>query len=183
MWWLWIVLAVLLIFAIWAVAVYNGLIGKRNKVNNQWSQVDVQLKRRFDLIPNLVESVKGYAAHEKSTFEQVTQARSHYINAETPADKMSANSEMSGLLGKLFAVAESYPDLKANANFIDLQAQLYDTENKISFARQFYNDTVMEFNNAVQMFPSSIFASLFGFKIAEFFKTDETEKVAPAVKF
>jgi LemA protein len=181
MWW--IVCIVIVVFIIWVSVSYNGLVGKRNKVNNQWGQVDVQLKRRFDLIPNLVESVKGYASHEKSTFEAVTEARTHYVNAQTPADKMSANGEISGLIGRLFAVAENYPELKANANFINLQNELTETENKISFARQFYNDTVMEYNNAVQMFPSNIFASAFGFKTADFFKTEDAEKAAPQVKF
>jgi LemA protein len=181
MWW--IILIVIAILIIWVAAAYNGLVGKRNKVNNQWGQVDVQLKRRFDLIPNLVESVKGYAVHEKSTFEAVTNARTQYVNAQTPADKMSANGEMTGLIGKLFAVAESYPELKANANFISLQNELAETEDKISFSRQFYNDTVMDYNNAVQMFPSNIFASIFNFKAADFFKTNDSEKAAPQVKF
>jgi LemA protein len=182
MWW-WIIPIIIVILILWVAASYNGLIEKRNKVNNQWGQVDVQLKRRFDLIPNLVESVKGYATHEKSTFEAVTQARTQYVNAQTPADKMNANGEISGLVGRLFAVAESYPELKANANFLSLQNELSETENKISFARQFYNDTVMDYNNTVQMFPSNIFAGAFGFKIADFFKTNDSEKTVPQVKF
>jgi LemA protein len=181
MWW--IIPIVIVALILWVAASYNGLVGKRNKVNNQWGQVDVQLKRRFDLIPNLVESVKGYATHEKSTFEAVTAARTQYVNAQTPADKMNANGEISGLIGRLFAVAESYPELKANVNFISLQNELAETENKISFARQFYNDTVMDYNNSVQMFPSNIFAGAFGFKPADFFKTDDTEKSVPTVKF
>lgn len=181
--WLWIIPILIVILILWVAASYNGLIGKRNKVNNQWGQVDVQLKRRFDLIPNLVETVKGYATHEKSTFEAVTQARTQYVNAQTPADKMNANGEISGLIGRLFAVAESYPELKANTNFLSLQNELSETENKISFARQFYNDTVMDYNNAVQMFPSNIFAGAFGFKTADFFKTNDSEKAVPQVKF
>lgn len=180
----WIIFAVIVaVLLIWAVATYNSLVGKRNKVNNQWSQVDVQLKRRFDLIPNLVETVKGYAAHEKSTFAAVTEARTRYLNARTPADKMNANGEVSQLLGHLFAVAESYPELKANQNFIELQKELSDTENKISFSRQFYNDTVMDYNNAVQMFPSNMFAGIFNFRTADFFKTDDAEKAVPKVQF
>lgn len=178
-----IVILIVLILLIWVMAAYNGLVNRRNKVGNQWSQVDVQLKRRFDLIPNLVETVKGYAAHEKATFEQVTEARSHYLSARSPADKMNANAEMSGILGRLFAVAESYPELKANTGFLDLQKQLGETENKISFARQFYNDTVMDYNNAVQMFPSNIIAGMFHFRQAEFFQTAENEKAAPKVQF
>lgn len=183
MWWWIIPLAIVGLLLIIGVGMYNSLVLKRNKVNNQWSQVDVQLKRRIDLIPNLVESVKGYATHEKGTFEEVTEARTKFQNAQTPADKMNASGELSGLLSRLFAVAENYPDLKANVNFINLQEQLSETEDKISFARQFYNDTVMDYNNSVQMFPSSIFASVFGFKIADFFKDDEMPKSAPEVKF
>ncbi|MFA6309282.1 MAG: LemA family protein [Clostridia bacterium] len=178
-----VVIVVIVILGLWVAGTFNGLIGRRNKVTNQWAQVDVQLKRRFDLIPNLVETVKGYATHERTTFEQVTEARTKYMSAQTPADKMDANAGLAGLIGKLFAVAEDYPELKANVNFINLQDQLTETEDKISFARQFYNDTVMDYNNTVQMFPSSIIANMFAFKMADFFKSDETEKEAPAVKF
>jgi LemA protein len=175
-----VVLAVLLVLL---VAIYNSLVGKRNKVRNSWSQIDVQLKRRFDLIPNLVETVKGYAAHERGTFEQVTAARTKFLSASTPEDMMNANGELTRALGRLFAVAEAYPDLKANANFLDLQQTLSKTEDKISFSRQFYNDVVMDYNNSVQMFPSSIVASLFGFREEPFFNIEEPEKQTPQIKF
>jgi LemA protein len=165
------------------VILYNGLVAKRNKVKNQWSQIEVQLKRRFDLIPNLVESVKGYASHEKTTLEAVTGARTKYLSAGTPEEKMQTNSELTGLLSKLFAVAEAYPDLKANENFLRLQDELSKTEDKIAFARQFYNDVVMEYNNAVAMFPSSIIAAMFGFKPEVFFQTEQAAYEAPKVQF
>jgi len=171
------------VLALLLIAIYNSLVGKRNKVRNSWGQIDVQLKRRFDLIPNLVETVKGYAAHERSTFEQVTQARTKYLSASTPGDMMKANGELSQVLGRLFAVAEAYPELKANTNFLELQESLSKTEDKISFARQFYNDVVMDYNNSVQMFPSSFVAALFGFREEPFFNADESEKEAPTVKF
>jgi len=165
------------------IFLYNGLVGKRNKVRNSWSQIDVQLKRRFDLIPNLVEIVKGYANHEKSTFEEVTSARTKYLSSNSPEDMMKANGELTQVLGKLFAVAEAYPDLKANTNFLELQGELSKTEDKISYARQFYNDVAMDYNNSVQMFPSSIVASMFNFKEEPFFNVDEAEKTAPQIKF
>jgi LemA protein len=165
------------------IVIYNSLVGKRNKVRNSWSQIDVQLKRRFDLIPNLVETVKGYATHERSTFEQVTAARTKYMSAGTPEDMMKANGELTQVLGRLFAVAEAYPELKANSSFIELQAELSKTEDKISFARQFYNDVVMDYNNTVQMFPSSFVASITGFREEPFFNVDASEKAAPQVKF
>lgn len=178
-----IIIAIVVLLLIWVAATYNSLVSHRNRVGDQWSQIDVQLKRRFDLIPNLVQTVKGYAAHEKTTFEEITAARTHYMNAATPGEKLSANTEMTNVLGHLFAVAENYPDLKANQNFLDLQSQLADTENKISVSRQFYNDTVLGYNNSVQMFPSNIVAALFHFKAAEFFRTDDSEKEAPKVQF
>ena len=178
-----IVLVVLVLLVIWVAVTYNSLVSQRNRVGDQWSQVDVQLKRRFDLIPNLVQTVKGYAAHEQSTFEEITAARTHYMSASTPAEKVTANTEMTNVLGHLFAVAENYPELKANQNFLDLQAQLADTENKISVSRQFYNDTVLGYNNRVQMFPSNLIAGLFHFQAAEFFRAEESEKAAPKVEF
>lgn len=174
-----IIIAIVLII----IFIYNGLVGKRNKVRNSWSQIDVQLKRRFDLIPNLVEIVKGYANHERSTFEQVTLARTKYLSANTPEDMMNSNGELTQVLGKLFAVAEAYPELKANTNFLELQGELAKTEDKITYARQFYNDVVMGYNNAVQMFPSSLIASLFKFKEEPFFNVDVEEKNAPLIKF
>ena len=180
----WIIgLVVVAIIGLWIVGLYNGLIVKRNRVKNAWAQIDVQLKRRFDLIPNIVEAVKGYAKHESGTFEMVTKARTNYSNAVNPEEMMKANSEMTGALGRLFAVAESYPELKANTNFLELQTELSNTENKISFARQFYNDTAMLFNNAMQVFPANIFAGMFGFKEEPYFQSDESEKEAPKVQF
>jgi LemA protein len=170
-------LALMLIF------LYNSLVSKRNKVRNSWSQIDVQLKRRFDLIPNLVQTVKGYAKHERSTFEEVTSARTKYLSSNTPEDMMKANGELTQVLGKLFAVAEAYPQLKANTNFLELQGELSKTEDKISYARQFYNDVVMDYNNSVQMFPSSLIASLFSFKEEAFFNVDVAEKGVPQIKF
>ena len=178
-----IALVVIAVVAIYAIAAYNGLVGKRNKVKNSWSQIDVQLKRRFDLIPNLVETVKGYAAHERQTLEAVTAARTKFMSASTPEEMMKANTELSHLLSRLFAVAEAYPDLKANTSFVELQNELSKTEDKITFSRQFYNDVVMEYNNAVQMFPTSIIAGIFGFKQEAYFQIDEDEKQTPQVKF
>ena len=175
-----IVLGILVLIAIF---IYNSLVSKRNKVRNSWSQIDIQLKRRFDLIPNLIETVKGYAAHERATFEQVTSARAKFLSSNTSEDMMKANGELTQVLGKLFAVAESYPELKANSNFLELQCELSKTEDKISFARQFYNDVVMDYNNAVQMFPSSLIAALWGFREEPFFNVEPQEKDLPQVKF
>jgi len=175
-----IIIAVLVLLL---VLIFNSLVGKRNKVRNSWSQIDVQLKRRFDLIPNLVEIVKGYASHERSTFEEVTSARTKYLSSNTPEDMMKANGELTQVLGKLFAVAEAYPDLKANTNFLQLQGELSKTEDKISYARQFYNDVAMDYNNSVQMFPSSLVANMFSFKEEPFFNVEEKEKAAPQIKF
>lgn len=162
---------------------YNGLVNLRNRVKNAWSQIDVQLKRRTDLIPNLVETVKGYATHEKSVFENVTKARSSLMNATGVQESAEANNQLTGALKSLFAVAENYPDLKASQNFRELQAQLTETEDKIAYSRQFYNDTVLRYNNKVQMFPSNILASLFKFNEAEFFEIAEGERTVPEVKF
>ncbi|MGQ9679030.1 MAG: LemA family protein [bacterium] len=159
------------------------LVRSRNRVQNGWHQIDVQLKRRIDLIPNLVETVKGYAAHEKEIFEKVAEARQQAIGAKGPAEAARANNQLSDTLKTLFAVVENYPDLKANQNFLKLQEELSHTENNISFARQFYNDVVMEFNNRVQMFPSNIIAGMFGFKPAEFYTVPEAEREAPKVQF
>ena len=145
------------------ISIYNRLVVLRNRVDNAWSQIDVQLKRRYDLIPNLVESVKGYAAHESGVFEKVTAARAAAINAQGVEQQGQAENMLTGALKSLFAVAEAYPDLKANTNFLDLQAQLTDAENKIAYARQFYNDSVMSLNTAIQSFPSNLLASMFGF--------------------
>jgi len=169
------------------VAIYNGLVNKRVETENAWSQIDVQLKRRYDLIPNLVETVKGYAGHEKETLERVIQARNQAMNARGVADQAAAENALSGTLKTLFAVAEAYPDLKANQNFLGLQEELKATENRIGFARQHYNDSVGQFNSALQRFPSNIIGGMFGFKPSEFFKLDVAEaaevRKAPQVKF
>lgn len=178
-----IVIVIAAAIVLYAVAAYNGLVNKRNKVANSWSQIDVQLKRRFDLIPNLLETVKGYAAHEKQTFEAVMKARSNYMSAGSHQDVMKANGELSNGLNRLFAVAEAYPELKANANFQELQRELARTEDKITFARQFYNDVTMDYNNAVQMFPTNIFANRFNFVEEPFFTIDDKESATPKVKF
>ena len=169
--------------AIYAISAYNGLVNKRNKVANSWSQIDVQLKRRFDLIPNLVETVKGYAAHEKQAFEAIIQARNNFMSAGSHQDVMKANGELSQGLNRLFAVAEAYPELKANTNFQELQRELTKTEDKITYARQFYNDVTMDYNNAVQMFPTSFFANRFNFVEEPFFTIDEKEAATPRIKF
>ena len=173
----------LVLFVFYGISVYNKLVNARNKVENQFSQIDVQLKRRADLIPNLVETVKGYAKHENNTFKEVVEARNKAVSATTVNEKVEANNQLTGALNKLFALAESYPELKANENFLSLQTDLKETEDKITYARQFYNDTAMAFNNLVQMFPSNIIANMFSFKKFDFFKANEEEKETPKVKF
>jgi LemA protein len=168
--------------AVWIVGLYNGLITLRNRCDNSWSQVDVQLKRRYDLIPNLVETVKGYAKHESGVFERVTQARAAAINATTVKDQGQAENMLSGALKSLFAVSEAYPDLKANQNFLMLQEELAGTEGKIAFARQFYNDTVMKFNTRQQVFPGNIIASTFHFTTREYFELEEGAAAKEPVK-
>jgi LemA protein len=176
-----IVVAVLLIVVI---GIYNSLILLRNRCNNAWAQVDVQLRRRYDLIPNLVETVKGYAKHEREVFQNVTEARSKAINAGTVKEQGEAENMLTGALKSLFAVVESYPDLKANQNFLMLQEELAGTEGKIAYARQFYNDLVMKFNVKQQVFPSNIIANMFNFKVKEYFEIEEPEARAPVeVKF
>lgn len=179
----WIILIILAVILGGFMSIYNGLITRRNRVKNSWSQIDVQLKRRFDLIPNLVETVKGYAAHEKDTLENVIKARNTYVSAQTPEDAMSANNQVVGALNKLFALAESYPDLKANQNFIQLQTELTNVEDKISYARQFYNDTAMMYNNFKQIFPNSFIANIFNFKDEPYFQADGIERDNVQVKF
>ncbi len=182
--WIWIIVGVIvLLLIIWIVATYNGLISLRNRKDDQWSQIDVQLKRRADLIPNLVETVKGYAKHEKGTLEDVVKARNNFVTASTPEEEMKASGEITQALSRLFALSENYPDLKANQNFVSLQNDLKETEDKISIARQFYNDTVLTYNNKVEMVPSNIVAGLFGFKKAAFFEIEEADKAAPKVSF
>ena len=176
-----IVIIIALIVAI--VGLYNGLVTARNKVKNAWAQIDVQLNRRADLIPNLVETVKGYAGHEKTVFEDVTAARAGLMNANGVKEINEANNQLSETLKTLFAVAENYPELKANENFNELQAQLAETEDKIAYSRQFYNDTVLMYNNKCQTFPSNIVANLFGFKEADFFEAAGEARSVPKVEF
>lgn len=182
MWWI-IAIAIVGIIVLYLIATYNSLVSLRNRVKDQWAQIDVQLKRRFDLIPNLVNTVKGYAKHEKETLEDVIKARNTFLSASTKEEEMKANGELSGAITKLFALAENYPDLKANQNFIDLQENLQETENKIAAARQFYNDTVLNYNNKIEMFPSNIVANLFHFKTEAFFKAQEEERENVKVEF
>jgi len=181
--WLIIVLVVVLFIILFVIASYNSLVKLRNKVKDQFSQIDVQLKKRSDLIPNLVETVKGYAKHESETLENVMKARNTYLSSSSASDKVNASNELSGALSKLFALAEAYPELKANTNFENLQNQLKEVEEKISYARQFYNDSVLMYNNKVEMFPSNIFASMFGFKKESFFEADEKERENVKVSF
>ncbi len=181
-WWMILIIVGILIF-FWAISVYNKLIALRNRVKDQWAQIDVQLKRRFDLIPNLVETVKGYTKHESETLEAVIKARNTYVSATLPEDQMKADGELTKAISKLFALTESYPELKANTNFQALQQELTETESKIASARQFYNDTVMVYNNKVAMVPSNIIASLFRFEKEAFFEANETERQNVQVKF
>ncbi|MBP3792218.1 MAG: LemA family protein [Methanobrevibacter sp.] len=181
---IWIIIIILVIFAIVTIVhMYNNLVGLRNRVQNSYAQIDVQLKRRNDLIPNLVETVKGYASHEKGVLEEVTKARTGVMNATNIEEASAADNQLTGALKTLFAVAENYPDLKANSNFQQLQSELTDTEDKISYARQFYNDVVLKYNNACQMFPTSMLAKLFRFKQESFYKAPEAETAVPEVKF
>lgn len=177
------IIAVVILLVLWLIGTYNKLVGLRNRVRNQWSQVDVQLKRRFDLIPNLVETVKGYAAHERETLEAVMAARTRAAGAVSVAEAASANNELTGALSRLMVVSENYPELKANTNFVELQRTLADTENKISHARQFYNDTVMKYQNKREMFPTNLVAGMFGFKEEEYFKADEVSRENVKVSF
>ncbi len=181
-WWI-ILIIVLVLLVLWVISTYNKLIALRNRVKDQWAQIDVQLKRRFDLIPNLVETVKGYTKHESETLEAVIKARNTYVTAGTPEAQMKADGELTQAISKLFALTESYPDLKANTNFQHLQEELTQTESKIASARQFYNDTVMLYNNKVSMVPSNIIASLFRFNKEAFFEANETERQNVSVKF
>ena len=185
--WTWIiVIVVVVIIALAFVGIYNGLVRLRNQVKNAWAQIDVQLKRRYDLIPNLVETVKGYAKHERETFEMVTKARNlaQQLSSSGVGERAKVEGELSSALGRLLAVAEAYPELKANQNFLALQEELTSTENKISFSRQFYNDSVLRYNNKTQEFPSNLIAGMTGFKASEFFETTaEVERQAPKVSF
>lgn len=174
----WVILAILVILAL----LFNSLVSSRNRVEEAWSDINVQLKRRYDLIPNLVETVKGYATHEAGVFEKVTAARTAAMGAGTMDDKLAKENALSGTLKSLFAVAEAYPDLKANANFMQLQSDLTDTEDKIQAARRFYNGNVRDYNTKIQVFPTNLFASMFGFTKKEFFGIDESGPEAQPVK-
>ncbi len=178
-----IVVAVIVLLLLYVIVTYNGLVRLRNRIQNAWAQIDVQLRRRYDLIPNLVETVKGYAAHEKGTFQAVTEARANAINAQGPAAQAQAENMISGALKSLFAVSEAYPDLKANQNFLSLQEELSGTEGRISYARQYYNDAVLRLNTKIQSFPSNLLAGMFGFKEHEYFEADDTSRGPVSVQF
>ena len=178
-----ILVAVIVIVGVYILAMYNGLITTRNRVKESWSGIDVQLKRRTDLIPNLIETVKGYAKHEKSVFENVTKARSALLGAKSAKDAAQADNILTGALKSLFAVAEDYPDLRASENFKSLQDELSDTETKIAASRQFYNSNVLDFNTKIQVFPNSIIANLFRFEASEFFEAGEEDKKSVKVNF
>lgn len=177
------IIVVIVLIILWGIATYNKLVVLRNRVRDQWAQIDVQLKRRFDLIPNLVETVKGYTKHESETLENVIKARNTFLSATTPESEMKANGELTQAISKLFALTESYPDLKANTNFLELQTELQTTEEKIASSRQFYNDTVLTYNNKIEVVPSNIVASMFKFKREAFFEANETERENVQVKF
>lgn len=179
-----IVLIVLVLIALWVFGMYNGLVRLRNQVKNAWAQIDVQLKRRHDLIPNLVETAKGYMKHERETLEEITKARNLAVQAGSVAEQGKAESRLNSALSRFLMVVENYPDLKANQNFLALQEELTSTENKVSFARQFYNDQVMRFNTRIESVPTNIIANMFGFKPAEFFEIEAPEeREVPKVKF
>lgn len=180
---IWIILGVIVVIVLWVGMTYNALTRLKNKVKTNWAQIDVVLKRRADLIPNLVETVKGYAKHEKETLDDVIKARNTYVNASLPEDQMKASGELTQALSKLMMLSEAYPDLKANTNFIQLQNEIRETEDKITFARQFYNDSVYAYQNKIEMFPSNLIAGMFGFKEFPFFEVDEVDKKVPEVKF
>ncbi len=181
---LFIIIGIILVVIIWFVGIYNALVRLRNQVKNAWSQIDVQLKRRHDLIPNLLETVKGYMKHEREVLENITAYRSQAMNASSVGEKAKAEGMLGGALGKLQIAVEAYPDLKANTNFLSLQEELTSTENKISYSRQNYNDQVLGYNNKIQMFPSNVVAGMFSFKAEDFFELeDPAEKAVPKVSF
>ena len=179
-----LVVVVLVALALWVASMYNGLVRLRNQVRNAWSQIDVQLKRRHDLIPNLVETAKGYMKHERETLEEITKARAQAMEAESVGETAQAESKLQGALSKFNLVVENYPDLKANQNFLSLQEELTSTENKVGFSRQFYNDQVMRYNNRTESVPTNIVAGLFGFTKSEFFELESPEeRNVPNVSF
>ncbi|NLX07468.1 MAG: LemA family protein [Phycisphaerae bacterium] len=180
----WVIIGIVVLLGLFLLGTYNSLVRKRVQVRNSWSQIDVQLKRRYDLIPNLVETVKGYATHEKETFERVTKARQQAIDASGVRDQAQAENMLTGALRQLFALSEAYPELKANQNFLALQEELTSTENKIGFARQHYNNVVEGYNTAIQVFPAVVFAGMLGFEREPFFEIEEPgQREAPKVKF
>ena len=181
-WWI-IVIIILVLLVFYVISVYNSLVNLKNKVEDQMSQIDVELKRRFDLIPNLVETVKGYTKHEKETLENVVKARNSYVSADNLGEQLKADGELTNAISKLFALTESYPDLKANENFISLQKDLSEIEEKIVYARQFYNDAVLMLNNKVEMFPSNLIAKMFNFSKKGFFEASSAERENVSVKF
>jgi len=184
MWILIIALAIVALLVIYLIVAYNGLIRRRNQIENSWAQIDVQLKRRLDLIPNLVETVKGYAAHEKETLDAVIRARNAAVAApNTPHAQAEADNAVTGTLRQLFALGEAYPDLKANQNFLALQEELTATEGRVAYARQFYNDSVLSYNNKLQQIPTVIFAQMMNFERREYFEADEAARTAPNVSF
>ncbi len=178
-----LIVGVIVVLVIIVIASYNGLVRLRNRIDAAWAQIDVQLKRRYDLIPNLVETVKGYASHESETFEKVTQARNLAVNAQGPAEAAQADNLLSGALKSLFAVSEAYPDLKANQNFLNLQEELTATEDKISYARQFYNDTVLQYNTKIQSVPANLIAGPLHFEQREYFEADDDSRGPVKVSF
>ena len=183
MWIFIIVLIVVVVLAAYLISAYNGLIRRRNQIENAWSQIDVQLKRRHDLIPNLVETVKGYASHEKETLDAVIQARNAATSPHTPAEQAKAENALTDTLRQLFALGEAYPDLKANQNFLALQEELTSTEGRVAYARQFYNDSVLGYNNKLQQFPTMYFAKMLKFERREYFEIDEDARSTPDVSF
>ncbi|MEX2292168.1 MAG: LemA family protein [Acidimicrobiales bacterium] len=180
---IYVLLAVVVVIGLYVMVTYNGLVALRNKIENAWAQIDVQLKRRYDLIPNLVETVKGYAAHERETLDAVIKARNTAMAASGPHDQAQAENMISGALKSIFALSEAYPDLKANQNFLNLQEELTGTEGRIAYARQFYNDTVVRFNTKIQTFPGNIIANMFKFEEREYFEVEEQARDAVAVDF
>jgi LemA protein len=178
-----IILVVVVLLGLYAVVSYNGLVGLRNRIENAWAQIDVQLKRRYDLIPNLVETVKGYASHERETLDAVIQARNAGMNASGPHEQAEAENQISGALKSLFALSEAYPDLKANQNFAQLQEELTGTEGRIAYARQFYNDTVYRYNTKIQSFPANLLAGAFRFSEREYFQADDESRGPTQVSF
>ncbi len=172
----WIILIILVVLVLFVIGIYNNLVSLKMRVKNAWAQIDTQLKRRFDLIPNLVETVKGYAKHESETLEKVIEARNKYVSGGSPTDAAAASSELSNSLKSLFALSEAYPDLKANENFMALQTELSGTEDKIAYSRQFYNDTVQRYNHAIMVFPNVLFARMFNFNEESFFQTNSVEE-------